>query len=90
MIDGVELLRKAADGAGGLRIVGSEARFKAVKHTPELRQLAVDAHRLQAHAADSLAFVIRLLVQDVIFGAVEFVSERFRHTRNGVGKLVDH
>lgn len=88
MIDGVELLRKAADGAGGLRIVGSEARFKAVKHTPEL--LPVDAHRLQAHAADSLAFVIRLLVQDVIFGAVEFVSERFRYTRNGVGKLVDH
>jgi hypothetical protein len=37
-----------------------------------------------------LAFVVWLLVQNVIFGAVKFVSERFSHARNGISELVDN
>ena len=47
------------------------------------------AHRLQAHAADALALVGRLLVHDVILGAVEFVAEPLGHAADGVGELVD-
>jgi hypothetical protein len=37
-----------------------------------------------------LAFVVRLLVQNVIFGAIKFVSKRFSHARNSISELVDN
>ena len=55
----------------------------------ELRQLPMHAHRLQAHAADAMLFVGRLLVHDVVLDAVEFVAEPFGHAADGVGELVD-
>jgi hypothetical protein len=37
-----------------------------------------------------MAFVVRLLVQNVIFGAIKFVSKRFSHARNSISELVDN
>src|SRR5262249_5124487 len=90
MVYRVELLCEDADSTGYLRIVNRQPWFEAMKHAAKLSELPVYAHRLQANASDTLAFVVRLLVQDVIFGAVKFISERFSHARNGISKLVDN
>ena len=37
-----------------------------------------------------MAFVVRLLVQNVIFGAIKFVSKRFSHVRNSISELIDN
>ena len=81
---------QGADSTGYLRIVNRKPWLKAMKHAAKLGELPVHAHRLQADAPDALAFVVRLLVQNVILGVVKFVSERFSHARNGIGELVDN
>src|SRR5262249_7466006 len=90
MVYRIELLRQGAYSAGYLRIVNRKPRLEAMKHAAKLGELPVYAHRLQAHAPDALAFVVRLLLQNVILGAVKFVSERFSHARNGISELVDN
>ena len=61
-----------------------------MKHAAKLRELPVYTHRLQTDTTDTLAFVVRLFVQNVVFGAVKLVSEGFSHACDGISKLVDN
>lgn len=90
MVYRIELLCEGADSNGYLGIVKRKPGLKAMKHAAKLRELPVYTHRLQTDTTDTLAFVVRLFVQNVIFGAVKLVSERFSHARNGISELVDN
>src|SRR5262249_53272301 len=70
--------------------VPSNARLEPVKRGAELRELAVNAHSLQAHTPNAMALVGWLFVNNAILDAIEFIAELRRYTRDGVGELVGH
>jgi len=90
MVYRIELLCQGADSAGDLGIVSRKSGLKAMKHAAKLRELPVYTHRLQTDTTDTLAFVVRLFVQNVVFGTVKLVSEGFSHACDGISKLVDN
>jgi hypothetical protein len=60
--------------SGDRGVMVGEAGLQTMEHAAELCQLPMDAHCLQAHTANALPFVGRLLVHNMILSLVEFIT----------------